>query len=122
MKNKYPALTKKLFQIFPSEIFISIITVGELEYGCAKSNWGDRSRTIMQTFLSAYTILPFQEDDAIVFGRLRASLDKKGSPIGPYDIQIAAQGIVRGLTIITHNTTHFSKIPGAIIEDWVAAD
>ena len=76
----------------------------------------------MQTFLSAYTVLPFGEKDAIVFGRLQAVTEKKGQSPGPYDIQIAAQGIVRGLTIITHNTTHFSKIPGAIIEDWVAAN
>ena len=119
MKNKYPALTKKLFQIPPSEIFISVITVGELECGCVKSHWGERSRAVMQTFLSAYTVLPFEENDAIVFGRLRAVTEKKGQPPGPYDIQIAAQGILRGLTIVTHDTSDFSRIPGAILEDWV---
>lgn len=119
MKNKYPALTEKLFQIFPSEIFISIITLGELEYGCVKSKWGDRSRAVMQTFISAYTVLPFERDDAVVFGRLRAATEIKGKQPGPYDLQIASQGIARGLTIVTHNVSDFARIPGAIIEDWV---
>ena len=119
MKNKYPALTQKLFQILPSEIFISIITVGELEFGCFKSKWGDRSRATMQTFISAYTVLPFGREDAIVFGKLRAATEIKGQKPGPYDIQIASQAIARGLTIVTHNVSDFARIPGAIIEDWV---
>ncbi len=118
MKNKYPVLTEKLFQVFPSEIFISIITLGELEYGCVKSNCGDRSRAIMQTFISAYTVLPFDENDALVFARLRAATEKKGKLPGPYDLQIASQGIARRLTIVTHNVSDFARIPGAIIEDW----
>ena len=64
-------------------------------------------------------MLPFGEKDAIVFGRLQAVTEKKGQSPGPYDIQIAAQGILRGLTIVTHDTSDFSRIPGAILEDWV---
>ena len=118
MKNKYPSLSVKLFQIAPSEIFVSAITVGELEYGCAKSNWGTRSQTVMKLFLFAYTILPFESRDAAAFGRLRAELAKAGKPIGPYDIQIAAQGIARGITVITHNVGEFCRVPGLKVEDW----
>ena len=119
MKDKYPALSKKLFQIPPSDIFISSVTVSELEYGCSKSNWGNRSRNIMNLFLSAFTILPFDEKDARIAGRVRAELVKSGTPIGPYDIQIAAQGLSRGLTVITHNTKEFERIPELKLEDWV---
>ena len=119
MKNTYPALFQKLFRIPPSEIFVSSITVGELEYGCSKSKWGERTRNIMNLFLAAYTILPFDRDDAAVFGRIRAELAKAGSPIGPYDLQIAAQGIAKGLTVVTHNTGEFSRVSGIALEDWV---
>lgn len=119
MKNTYPSLTGKLFEIRPSEVFISSVTVGELEYGCAKSKWSDRSRGIMNLFLSAFTILPFDREDAFWFGRLRAALAAAGIPVGPYDIQIAAQGVSRGLTVITHNIGEFSRVPNLKEEDWV---
>ena len=120
MKNTYPALSQRLFHIDPAEIFISSVTVGELEYGCAKSKWGERSRNIMNLFISAYTVLPFDLKDATIFGKLRAELAIKGSPIGPYDIQIAAHGISRGLTVVTHNTAEFARVPGISLEDWTA--
>ena len=118
MKNSFPNLSQKLFRVSPSEIYISSITVGELEYGCSKSRWGKRSRSVMNLFLAAYTVLPFDQDDAVVFGRIRAELAKAGSPIGPYDIQIAAQCISRGLTVVTHNTGEFNRVPGLGVEDW----
>ena len=120
MKNSFPNLSQKLFRVSPSEIFISSITVGELEYGCSKSRWGKRSRNVMNLFLAAYTILPFDQDDAVVFGRIRAELAKAGSPIGPYDIQIAAQCISRGLTVVTHNTGEFNRVSGLGVEDWTS--
>lgn len=118
VKNSYPALTKRLLTIPPSEIYISAITIGELEYGCSKSKWGDRSRNVMNMFLAAYSVLPFTREDAVLFGKLRAILASEGHPIGPYDIQIAAQGIARGLTVVTHNVGEFSRVPGIKVEDW----
>ena len=119
MKNTYPSLIGKLFEIRPSDIYISSVTVGELEYGCSKSRWSDRSRGIMNLFLSAFSILSFDREDAVWFGRLRAALAAAGTPIGPYDIQIAAQGVSRGLTVITHNIGEFSRVPNLKTEDWV---
>lgn len=119
MKNAYPALTDKLFHIPPSEISISSITVGELEYGCSRSKWGERSRNVMNMFLAAYTVLPFDRNDAALFGQLRAILASFGTPIGPYDVQIAAQGLSRDLTVVTHNTSEFARVPKLRLEDWV---
>ena len=119
MKNTYPNLSRKLFQISPDEILVSSITVGELEYGCAKSNWGERSRSVMNLFLSTYRILPFDEEDAKMFGRLRAEMEKKGAPIGTYDILLAGQALSKGLTFVTHNTREFNRVPTLQIEDWV---
>ena len=70
-------------------------------------------------FLSAFTILPFSEQDAVKAGQIRAFLEEKGTIIGPYDIQIAAQGMVNDLVVVTHNTKEFNRVPGIHLEDWV---
>ena len=91
MKDRYPFLTERLLTIHPDQIFVSSVTVGELEYGAAKSRWGEQTRLRMQMFVSAFTVLPFSQSDAVVFGRIRAELAAMGTPIGPYDMMIAAQ-------------------------------
>lgn len=118
MKGIYACLTEKLLSIHPEQIFISSVTVGELEYGVAKSRWGERSRNIMRAFLANYTILPFDENDAILLGRFRAELAALGTPIGAYDIMIAAQGAARELVVVTHNTREFQRIHELCLEDW----
>lgn len=118
LKGKFPALTEKLLSVHPDEIVISSVTVFELEYGAAKSKWGDRTREILHEFLSSYDILPFTVEDAAVCGQLRAALSAAGTPIGAYDVMIAAQGAVRGLTVVTNNTGVFSRVPGLHLEDW----
>ena len=119
MKNSYPSLTQKLLSLNPSELAISSVTVYELEYGAAKSHWGENTRHKLAMFLSPFTILPFDANDAVTAGTIRAYLEQNGTPIGPYDIQIAAQGVSKGLTIITHNIGEFNRVPNLKTEDWV---
>ena len=119
MKNTYPQLTKRLLACDPAELLISAVTVFELEYGAAKSNWGDKARQRLAMFLSPFTLLPFTPDDAVAAGRLRGYLARQGTPIGPYDVLIAAQGLSRGVTVLTHNTEEFHRVPNLKLEDWV---
>ena len=119
MKNKYPAATQKLLNSDPSEIAISSITLFELEYGAAKSQWPEKNRNNVKLFLAPFTILPFDGNDAMIAGEIRHLLEKAGTPIGPYDIQIAAQGLARGYTIVTHNTGEFSPVPNLQVIDWI---
>ena len=72
----------------------------------------------MQLFLANYNTLAFDAQDSVTAGNIRAQLEIKGTPIGPYDVLIASQALVRGLTIVTHNTREFMRIPGLPIEDW----
>ena len=119
IKNSYPFMTEKVFSYEPSDIAISSITVFELEYGAAKSKWGEETKRKLAVFLSPFTILHFSTEDAIAAGQVRTELEKSGRPIGPYDTLIAAQGISRGLTVVTHNTDEFIRVPGIKLEDWV---
>lgn len=70
-------------------------------------------------FLAPFTILSFDAGDAVTAGMIRSFLEKQGTIIDPYDIQIAAQGLTRGLTVITHNVNEFSRVPNLKVEDWV---
>ncbi|MBQ3279828.1 MAG: type II toxin-antitoxin system VapC family toxin [Clostridia bacterium] len=119
MKNKYPAATQKLLNSDPSEIAISSITLFELEYGAAKSQWPEKNRNNVKLFLAPFTIIPFDSNDAIAAGEIRQILEKAGTPIGPYDVQIAAQAMARGYTVVTHNTGEFSRVPNLQFNDWI---
>ena len=91
----------------------------ELEYGAAKSNWGERTRQKLAMFLAPFNILPFTADDAICAGDIRAQLEKQGLRIGPYDVLLAGQTLSRNLTFVTHNSGKFNRIPNLQLEDWV---
>ena len=119
LKNTYPTLTEKVFFMSPASIVMSSVTVYELEYGAAKSNRGEKTRQKLAQFMAPFTILPFDCNDAVTAGRIRGFLEKQGKIIGPYDYLIAAQGITKGLTVVTHNTREFERIPDIILEDWV---
>lgn len=119
LNGRYPTVKERLLTIPPEEICVSSITVGELEYGAEKSRWGEKTRQVMRAFLANFDILSFTEQDAFFFGRFRAHLATSGQTIGAYDVMIAAQGVSRGLTVVTHNTGEFSRVPGIRLEDWV---
>lgn len=118
MKNMYPQLTEKLLSLETSTLLISSVTVYELSYGAEKSRWSEQTKQKLALFLAPFTILPFTADDAINAGKIRSHLETQGKPIGPYDIQIAAQALTRNTTLITHNTGEFSRIPDIKLEDW----
>ena len=118
MKGLFPSLNRRLLEE-QEEIFVSSVTVGELEYGAVKSHWGERTRQVFQAFLANFEIIPFDEMDAIHFGRIRADFSSSGTPVGAYDVMIGAQGVARNLTVITHNTKEFCCIIGLNVEDWV---
>ena len=65
------------------------------------------------------TTLPFDADCAIVYGRIRAALQRKGSPIGPMDMLIAAQALAAGLVLVTDNLREFRRVPGLQCENWM---
>ena len=118
IKKTYPHLSERLLSSNPDDFAVSSITVCELEYGASKSRWGDRTRDQLKMFLVPFHILPFDTKDALIAGKIRAHLTDRGKPVGPYDLQIAAQALARGLPLITHNTKEFSRIPDLKIEDW----
>jgi len=91
----------------------------ELWYGVCKSGKPEDNRQRLLTLLSWLPSLPFSSVAAPHFGDIRAVLARRGTPIGPYDLQIAAIGRARGWVVVTNNTREFSRVPGLALEDWL---
>jgi tRNA(fMet)-specific endonuclease VapC len=120
INGRNPKVIDALKRLTIGEIALSSVTLAELEYGASKSAHRDRNRLMLVGFASPFRVLPFDGKDAEVFGILRAHLERAGTPIGPYDLQIAAQAICRGCVLVTNNIREFERIPGLKIENWAA--
>lgn len=105
-----------------AEVAMSSVVLCELRYGVARSAQPEKNAERLRVFLAGpIEIEPFGEEDAAVAGQLRAALEAKGTPIGPYDVLIAAQALRDGATLVTANTGEFARVPGLALEDWSAA-
>ena len=101
---------------------LSTIVLFELRYGIAKSARPQENAAILAAFLALdVTPLPFEPEDAEEAGDIRAELEREGTPIGPYDVLIAAQARRRSALLVTANTGEFTRVPGLRIEDWGGA-
>jgi tRNA(fMet)-specific endonuclease VapC len=90
----------------------------ELYYGAYKSQRQQRNLEVLKEFFQEFISLPFDGNAAKICGQIRAQLAVLGTPIGPYDLQIAAIALVNSLTLVTHNTREFSRVSGLKLEDW----
>jgi tRNA(fMet)-specific endonuclease VapC len=103
----------------PSALRMSAITLAELRYGIEKSRNKKRATSNLRTLLSKISAVPFDGDATERYGELRASLERRGSPIGPLDTLIAAHALSLGWTLATHNTKEFRRVPGLKVDDWL---
>lgn len=104
-----------------SLIVVSSIVLMELEYGIARSARQAESRRVLQAFLEdGCDIAAFSAADAAEAGDIRGRLAELGTPIGPYDVLIAAHARRAGATLVTANTREFARVPGLKLEDWGA--
>lgn len=100
-------------------IRLPAIVLFELAYGIARSDRPERSAALLAEFLSAgIGVLAFETDDAHHAGDIRAHLAGQGTPIGQYDLLIAAQARRHGATLVTANGREFQRVPGLVWEDW----
>lgn len=118
INGRAPQIRERMRLIPDSDIAISTVTRGEMYTGSAKSKMPQHSRALQDAFFIRFGSLPFDEAAADAFGTIRATLETAGTPIGPYDMQIAAIAQVHGLIVVTHNAREFSRITGLLIEDW----
>jgi tRNA(fMet)-specific endonuclease VapC len=102
----------------PSNICIPTVVLYELEVGIAKSGFQEERITQLEALTSVVKILPFGIDEVRCAASIRVNLEKKGTPIGPYDVLIAGTALSNKGILVTHNTKEFERVEGLQIEDW----
>ena len=118
-KQKPPRVGAHLQQLKPGDVGMSIITHLELVYGAWKSQHREANLARIQELERLIPVLPLDASAGRHFGQMRAELERKGSPIGAYDLLIAAHALTLGLTLVTNNAREFRRVPQLIVENWV---
>ena len=101
-----------------SDITISTINLFELEYGMGKSSSRIKMDSYVLSLCKRYAVLEFDRAASLQAGAIRALLHTRGTPIGPYDVQIAGIALSHNLIVVTRNTREFERVPGLRVENW----
>ena len=118
LRGKDALLMQRVNAQPPADVGLCSIVLAELYYGAALSNQPAANKAKVQSFIQQFQSLPFDDSASDVFGGLRAHLVKLGTPIGPYDLMLAAIALSNRLTLVTHNTKEFSRVPRLPLADW----
>jgi len=117
--KEQPQMLNHVRRVGRSTLRVCAPVEAELWFGVAKSSRQEQNRARLLTLLEWLPSLPFAGQATQHFGHIRAYLSSQGTPIGPYDLQIAAIALAHGLTVVTHNTREFARVPGLKLEDWL---
>ena len=117
LKGMYPQIGEWFRHTPASDIYVSTITVAELEYGARGSNNYEKNMSTYRQFISAFQIVDFDVDAAICYGDIRNNLKNKGIPIGANDMHIAASALSKGLVVLTHNSREFERVDNLVVFD-----
>lgn len=116
-----PKVATHILALDPSQLTLCAPVQAELWFGVARSDPLYRARNLerLLTLLDWLPSLPFSGEATRHFGELRAHLATAGTPIGPYDLQIAAIALAHDLTVVTRNLGEFSRVPSLRVENWI---
>lgn len=118
MNGRAPRLQHRLNQLHPGDVAVCSVVKAELFYGAMKSRDPAATLAKQQQFLTPYASLPFDDSASLAYGRIRADLERAGTPIGGNDMLIAAIALAAGLILVTHNSSEFQRVSGLKVEDW----
>tara|TARA_R110000823_G_scaffold27609_6_gene80327 strand:- start:500 stop:913 length:414 start_codon:yes stop_codon:yes gene_type:complete len=120
VRNPQGVVAAHITKAGENTVCTSIIAAAELRYGAIKSNSVKLAERI-DLILSALEILPLETPADHQYASLRHHLTRRGTPMGPNDLLIAAHALASDLTVITANVGEFSRVPGLKAENWLQA-
>ncbi len=118
LRRPHGKVAKRVLDTPPRDIAMCTVVLGELLFGAYKSSRVEENLLTIDALATQFPFVRFDKASAYQFGRIRADLEKLGTPIGPYDSQIASIALAKDLTVVTHNVREFSRVDGLKIEDW----
>jgi tRNA(fMet)-specific endonuclease VapC len=111
-------LIDKLSAVPAEDRCISVITLAELLYGLERKKPAPKLCRRLDAFLNRVAVLPFDEEAAKVYARIRSRVERAGKPLPHADLQIASIAMSRDLRLLTGNIRHFDRIEGLQIENF----
>jgi len=119
-KRKPPHALARLQQMRPGDVGMSVVTYFELIYGAWKSEATEANLAKIERLRGLIPVQPLGAEAARAYGQLRSQLEKKGAPIGAYDLLIATHALSLGLILVTNNIREFSRVASLRMENWAA--
>jgi tRNA(fMet)-specific endonuclease VapC len=113
------SVADNLLAVSPKDIGIPAVVLYELEYGIAKSISPKKRTKQLAELCALIEVLPFGDEEAKTSATIRAALEKKGTPIGPYDVMIAGTALSKQGVLVTSNTKEFKRVPKLQLIDWL---
>jgi tRNA(fMet)-specific endonuclease VapC len=113
-----PLVVERVRRLSRPDILLPAIVMHELYFGAYK---GVRTNETLRNYERLrFEVLSFTSDDGMRAAEIRALLQRRGTPIGPYDVLIAGQALARDLILVTRNTREFERVDGLRLENWEA--
>ena len=120
LNGRSPAIKLRMQQLPRSAMCLCSVVRAELKYGAEKSQARDHTLAELDRFLGTFESLPFGDSAADYYGKIRASLDRNGTPIGPNDLLIASIAVANGVVLVTNNHGEFARVAELRWENWEA--
>jgi tRNA(fMet)-specific endonuclease VapC len=108
-----------LLAVSPKDIGLPAVVLYELEYGIAGSTSPKKRTKQLEELCALVEVLNFGHEEAKASAMIRVALEKKGTPIGLYDVMIAGTALSRQGILVTSNTKEFRRVPKLQIIDWL---
>lgn len=118
-KHNPPAVRARFEQLSADALAMSVVTLGELQYGAEKSQARANALAVLQQLQSAIQVMPLTPTVGQHYGQIRSALERAGQPIGNNDLWIAAHARAEGLVLVTNNEREFRRVEGLAVENWV---
>lgn len=114
-------LAERLRRESPATVRLCAVVKAELYHGARRSSRVAENLSLLGRFFQPFVSLPFDDRCAEHYGQIRTGLEREGRLIGPNDLMIAATARAHGLTLVTHNSAEFARVPALPLEDWEGA-
>ena len=118
LTGRYPSVAARLRALGPSDVCLSSVVVAELRYGADRSAHPRRNHRMLDALTDEIACRAFEGTAAASYGKVRSDLERRGRPIGPNDMLIAAHALSLGLVLVTDNVREFGRIGGLDLENW----
>ncbi len=121
-KHNPPAVRARFEQHSADALAMSVVTLGELQHGAEKSQARTKALAVLQQLQSAIAVMPLTPAVGEHYGQIRSALERTGRPIGNNDLWIAAHARAEGWVLVSNNEREFCRVPGLLVENWVAPE